>query len=427
MLYGESYGTELAQAYAAAHPDRLSALILDGAVDLTRPANEFWISATKGFAKALTDTLDACAANPECHADVSQPWMVYHAFLRRFDPAIEASFADPDGVVRAHSLDAATFESAVDALLYEPAGRMLIQRAVAAADRGDAVPAARLVAALGSGEGVGVSSFAYHAITCADYRVSPTADPRDVRAVEQAGIAAGVQLTRTDEIYTSQFPCLFWPYQPADARRPAPITSTPFPVFVLGATDDPITPVEQARAIAGRLMDGYLIVTQGGPHVTFGRGDACVDDPVLDFLIDGRRPATRSISCDGFVAGPYVPLSPRSATAFDDALEVMVTAESELFADPDYLLWDGESEIRFGCREGGFIALTPATLEDRIRFADCKFVPDYGLTGSGSYVFDSDTASWSVTTPDGQLNYVATDDERTVTGTWKGQPVDQAG
>jgi pimeloyl-ACP methyl ester carboxylesterase len=426
VLYGESYGTELAQAYAAAHPDRLSGLILDGAVDLTRPANEFWISATKGFAKVLSDTLDGCAADPDCHADVPDPGRAYDAFLRRLDPAIEVSFGDPDGVVRPHPLDAAAFESAVDALLYEPAGRMLIQRAVAAAGRGDAVPAARLVAAIGSGEGVGISSFAYHAITCADYRVSPTADPRDVRAVEQAGIAAGVQLTRTDEIYTSQFPCLFWPYQPADATRPAPVTATSFPVFVIGATDDPITPVDQARAIAARLTDGYLIVTEGGPHVTFGRGDPCVDDPVLDYLLDGRRPAARSIDCHGSIAETYVPLSPRSATAFDAALEVMVSAEGELFADPDYLLWDGESDIQFGCREGGFIAITPATIEDRIRFADCRFVPGYGLTGTGSYVLDSNTASWSVTTPDGTLDYVVTDDKRTVTGTWRGQPVDQA-
>jgi pimeloyl-ACP methyl ester carboxylesterase len=424
VLYGESYGTELAQIYAAAHPDRLTGLILDGAVDLTRPANEFWISATKGFAKALTDTLDACAADRDCHADVSQPAQAYDAFLRNFVGPIEVSFADPDGVVRDHMFDAATFESAVDALLYDPTGRMLIQRAVAAAFHGDSVPAARLVAALGSGEGVGVSSFAYHAITCADYRVSPTADPRDFDAVEQAGIDAGVNFTRTDEIYTSQFPCLFWPYQPADGTRPAPLTTTPYPVFVLGATDDPITPVEQARAIAGRLSDGYLIVTRGGPHVTFGRGVACVDDPVLDFLLEGRRPATRSIDCDGEIADPYVPLSPRSASAFDDALDPMVVAENELFADPDYLLWGGEGEVRIGCREGGFVSVTAATLQDAIRFVDCRFVPDFALVGSGTYVYDSNTVSWSVSVPDGQLDYRVDADGRRVTGTWKGQPVD---
>ena len=35
VLYGESYGTQYAQTYAAAHPDNVSMLILDGVVDLT--------------------------------------------------------------------------------------------------------------------------------------------------------------------------------------------------------------------------------------------------------------------------------------------------------------------------------------------------------------------------------------------------------
>lgn len=34
-LYGESYGTQFAQTYAAARPDHLAGLILDGTVDLT--------------------------------------------------------------------------------------------------------------------------------------------------------------------------------------------------------------------------------------------------------------------------------------------------------------------------------------------------------------------------------------------------------
>jgi pimeloyl-ACP methyl ester carboxylesterase len=423
-LYGESYGTELAQRYAAAHPDRLSGLILDGAVDLTRPANAFWISATNGFARTLTDTLAACADDDQCRGDVDDPDRAYDALLASLDEPLTASYADRDGVVREHTIDAVAFESAVDTLLYEPSGRMLIQRAVAAAARGDAVPAARLVEALGGGAGFGESAFAYHAITCADYRVSPTADPHDLAAVVAAGTAASVGLARTDEIYTTQFPCLFWPYQPADGTRPAPLTTTPYPVFVLAATDDPITPAEQGRAIAARLSDGYLIVTRGGPHVTFGRGDACVDRPVLDFLLEARRPASRSVDCDGEVADPYIPLSPESAARIDDAMEAMDLVESELFADPDYQLWDGEGDLRIGCRHGGFVTITPATLQDGIRFVDCAYVPGYAVTGSGSYVFASSTVTWSLTVPDGQLEYRADDVSRHVSGTWRGEPVE---
>jgi hypothetical protein len=286
------------------------------------------------------------------------------------------------------------------------------------------VPAARLVDALGSGEAVGVSSFAYHAITCADYRVSPTADPHDIQAVEQAGEAAGVTSLRTDEVYATQYPCLFWPYQPPDATRPAPLTTTPFPVFVLGATADPITPVDQARAIAGRLSDGYLIVTTGGSHVSFGRHDDCVDQPVLAFLLEGQRPASRSITCDGIVAEPYIPLTPSAVSDYTDALDAMRSTEAELFADPEYRLREGPADIRIGCRHGGFIAITPTTLQDNIRFADCSLVAGLPLEGTGTFVYADATTSWSITAPDAALDYVSTGDRGHVSGTWRGAPVD---
>ncbi|MBA2381555.1 MAG: alpha/beta fold hydrolase [Chloroflexi bacterium] len=423
-LYGESYGTELAQAYAARHPDRLTALILDGPVDLTRSAIDFWSDAAHGFDTVLTDTLAACTRDTDCDREVADPAAAYDRALRRFADGVTASFADADGVVRDHTIDAVGIEAAVDALLYDPSGRMLIQRAVAAYESGDSVPFARLVDVLRSDGAGSEASFAYHAITCADYRVSPTADPGDVGAVEAARTALGVGDLRTDEVFTSQYPCLFWPYQPAVATRPAPLTATPFPVFVLGATDDPITPIGPARAIAARLTDGYLIETGGGPHVTFGRHTGCVDRPVIEFLLQGRRPAARSITCDGSVADPYVPLTARTEAGYRDALDAMNAAESELFADPGLLVWDGADELRIGCRYGGFVVVTPATFQDNIRFADCATVAGVPLTGLGRYVFASNAVSWSVTLPEGELDYLLVGATGTVTGTWRGKPVD---
>jgi hypothetical protein len=335
-------------------------------------------------------------------------------------------FADPDGELRPHPFTTTTFESAVDALLYEPSGRMLIQRAVAAAAHGDPVPAARLAEGVGSGESGGASLFAYHAITCADYRVSPTADPGDVAAVEGAARDAGVPELRTDEVYDDQLPCLFWPYQPSDGARPAPLTDTPYPVFVLGATDDPITPIAGAEAIAGRLTDGYLIRSRGGPHVTFGRGTACVDGLVLGYLLHGSRPAQRTVDCEDQVAASYAPLTPARASDYADALEAMTAVEDELFADPAYVLWDGQRDLQFGCRAGGYVHVSHDTFQDSFTFADCGFVPDLRLTGTGAYQYRSDHVEWSLKADDVDLRYESTSAGRHVTGTWKGAPVDLA-
>jgi pimeloyl-ACP methyl ester carboxylesterase len=423
-LYGESYGTELAQTYAAAHPDRLTALILDGAVDLTRSANEFWTDAARSFDTVLTRTLESCTAERDCVRDVADPVDEYDRALARFTTPRTIEYADPDGAVRSHTAQSAGIESVVDTLLYDPAGREVIRRAVAAAAHGDDVPFGRLLELIGSGNGPGVSAFAYHAVTCADWRVSPTANPSDLDALLDYGQRAGVDRLRTDEIFTAQVPCLFWPYQPPTGDRPAAITATPFPVFVLGATGDPITPADGARAIASRLSDGYLVITEGGPHVTFGRGAACVDGPVVDFLLEGRRPATRTISCPGHIADEYVPLTASDRSGYGDALDAMIAAESELFADPEYVIWDGVDDLRVGCRKGGFFVVTALTDRDSVRFSDCAFVAGLPLTGLGSYTFASGDVAWSVTVPGGKLDYRATAASRHVSGTYEGKPVD---
>lgn len=76
---------------------------------------------------------------------------------------------------------------------------------------------------------------------------------------------------------------------------------------------------------------------------------------------------------------------------------------------------------------GGFVAVTPATVQDNIRFAECSFVAGLALTGTGTGTFEDEAVVWTVTFDDGELNYEASDEGSRVSGTWQGQPVDLAG
>ena len=71
-LYGESYGTQFVQAYAAAHPDRLHSLFVDGPVDLTLTGLQFLREQAHAFDTVLSMTLDTCSADSACRADVSR-------------------------------------------------------------------------------------------------------------------------------------------------------------------------------------------------------------------------------------------------------------------------------------------------------------------------------------------------------------------
>src|SRR5690606_36629153 len=70
-LYGESYGTQFVQTYAAAHPDRVSVLIVDGVVDLTIEGDQWYDEAARAYDDALVRTLLACEDDELCAADAA--------------------------------------------------------------------------------------------------------------------------------------------------------------------------------------------------------------------------------------------------------------------------------------------------------------------------------------------------------------------
>ena len=69
-LYGESYGTQFSQTYAAAHSDHLAGLILDGTVDLTLDGIEFYSQQAQAFSDTLVASLSACNDDPACRKDM---------------------------------------------------------------------------------------------------------------------------------------------------------------------------------------------------------------------------------------------------------------------------------------------------------------------------------------------------------------------
>jgi hypothetical protein len=259
---------------------------------------------------------------------------------------------------------------------------------------------------------------------CADYRVSPTGDVQDYDAVIASGRKSGALFKRTDEIYLTQIPCLYWPAQPRSGARPGPLTDLPAPIFVLGAELDPITPIEFGQSIAERARDGYLIETSGGPHVTFGRGNPCVDRPVVRFLVNGARPATRSIACSGSVADPYIPLPPTKERDFSDAMDAVIAISDEMLAEPRLLFWDGSDSISSGCRFGGTMKISLGLVSEKFTFHDCEMADGLIFSGTGAYDYGVDRVTLDIRFDGGSLKWVSGSDG-SLTGTFRGRRVDE--
>lgn len=297
-LYGESYGTQYVQTYAAAHPDRVAGLVVDGVVDLSTDQPTFAVQQAQAQSDVLLATLARCDARPSCAA------VAPGDSLADYDALLAQLAADPVTPPGGHPVDGRTLRAAAGASMGEPESREEFTAALNDALLGD-------VAALdelgnGSyGPEPGFSDALYYAVECQDYDVVPRGgDPRAVLD-DWLDVAAGAGI---DDLRLGSFygdvDCLFWPgaATTADFPRPAPVTDPPYPVLVLHADTDPNTPFVGARDVFRDLVPGAgpadaAVVQLYGPHVIYGRGDPCVDGPVDAFVTTGQVPAERVTIC----------------------------------------------------------------------------------------------------------------------------------
>ena len=84
------------------------------------------------------------------------------------------------------------------------------------------------------------------------------------------------------------------PFQSDAQRQPIAAEGAP-PMVVIGTTRDPATPFEWAEAMADQLASGILIEYDGDGHTAYGN-NACVDEAVEAFLLEGQEPQD-GLSC----------------------------------------------------------------------------------------------------------------------------------
>ena len=393
-IYGESYGTQYAQTYAAAHPKGLKGVIVDGVVDLTLTGPEFWASAARQFESVLNTTLAICDNRPQCKADAGgNLGAVYDRLEARVAAApIPVRFPLADGTRVTRQLSASLFQTAVSGELYGTNGRMMLTRALTAAAHDDLVPLLRLAyqdamvdpQTLKAIADPSWSDAMYYGVDCRDYHYyDGTQQQRSDAFLAQADLV-GASLPRIGgALFASDYPCVWWPGDPPPSARPAPLVDKGIPTFVIVATADPITPATQGRAVYSRLDDGYLITTQGGPHVTFGRGNACPDTIILNFLESGRLPNHRTTVCPGPVVRDYLPLPPARASSFATLDDALVSFQQQVRRVPEYWYWSGQEAQATACPVAGTMRFRATDAGTVITYDGCSFTRGVAITGTG--------------------------------------------
>ncbi|MGP1675367.1 MAG: alpha/beta fold hydrolase, partial [Candidatus Limnocylindrales bacterium] len=396
-LYGESYGTQFVQYYAAAYPSHIATLYLDGPVDLTIDGPTYYVEAARSAEDTLTETLDACAEDETCTGDVAGGDLLaaYDALATRLVSGPQAfDWTTADGATVQRQLTIADLQNAAFGYIYSPTDRFLLQRSIAAASHGNLVPLARL-----SYESIGVdpetldaiedpswSDALYFAVECQDYAFFPTAGDPDARlaAWVDHATAADIGDLRMGVSYFGDVPCLYWPdARPADAR-PAAIVDPPYPVFVLTSTTDPATPIANGMRIYSRLDDAYFFQALGGPHVIFAWGEPCPDEIVYAYMADGTLPPSRVTSCVWDIADPYIGIAPTTAAGYDGPLALAASVDDQILSTDDYLNRLDTEALVIGCDFGGTLTYTPSDVGTEVVLDACEFTDGLALSGDGA-------------------------------------------
>jgi len=84
-------------------------------------------------------------------------------------------------------------------------------------------------------------------------------------------------------------PCASWPYPPQGEPQPVAARGAA-PILVVGTTRDPATPYVWARSTAAALSSGRLLTFVGDGHTAYRRGNACIDNAVDRYLLEGQVP-----------------------------------------------------------------------------------------------------------------------------------------
>jgi pimeloyl-ACP methyl ester carboxylesterase len=312
-LFGVSYGTKLAIAYAYAHPSSVDRIVLDSVVEPIFP-DPF----EQNVLRELPGTLTAFCAGGICRGATKDFAGDFVKLANRLEARpLKGKIIATNGKLKTMQMNGEELISmTIDADL-SPGLAAEVPAAVHAALLGEARPLLRLydlnlgTSALSAED---LSFGLYAATSCADGRFpfAPDTPPAARKAILDAAVAAlpstggfGQWAARTG----NAFFCEQWP-SPAGNTPLGPGPLPNVPVLAVNGGFDLRTPVANALAVISQFPKGQLVIVPGVGHSTTSADfSGCAAEAVRRF-VTGTLGSFRSTSC------PRVPPLARVLGAF---------------------------------------------------------------------------------------------------------------
>lgn len=282
-LIGVSYGTRMAQHYAAAHPTAVRSIVLDGVVP-----NQLVLGET--FAETLQRSLKlqaaACKEAPACNKAFGD-WLVtlrkLHAKLA-IEPAQKITFDDPLTFKPiTQTLSADTLAGVARFFSYSAATAALLPLAVDQAAAGNYAPLMGQAKMLTGSLSQSMRGGMQYSVACTED--APLLKPRPQDAYTLLGNSM------IDALIAA---CKVWPHNPMPKDFHAPFKSS-IPTLLISGQRDPVTPPAFANEVLKGLSDGRSLVVKGLGHAE-AMSAGCMPDLVEKF-VDKLQPKQLDAQC----------------------------------------------------------------------------------------------------------------------------------
>lgn len=281
---GFSYGTLLGSVYAQLYPDRVRAMVLDGAVDPAQKTLDAGEAQAKSFESVFDQFAAFCTSKGKACPLGSDP--------RKFVTALmDKARANPIPSTKTGEERRATagnVQLAVVSALYDRDEWKALADALALADKGDAKGVFSL------GDIYNQRGDDGHYANILDANITVNCNDSNERFSEQE-----VQAKLAD--WRKKYPmfgagqalglllCQEW--QPD--RHPIPTvekaTTAGTPILVVGTVHDPATPYTAAQALTSELGSATLLTWEGDGHTAYPK-TPCITSAVGKYLVDLTMP-----------------------------------------------------------------------------------------------------------------------------------------
>ena len=295
---GKSYGTYLGTLYADIFPNNVGRFVLDGAVDPNIPMKDQNLAQAMGFDGALKAFVKDCATQSDCPF-TGTPAQAQATIIATLQAAVTAPLPqqnprDGDDRIITESIILIGMASS----LYDDVdGWPKLRQAFAesAENYGDTFLQLADEYSGRNPDGTFRSNdFDSGAvIDCLDWKDDRTLDQYKADAKEFAAKAP----VFGPYIAFAGVHCQYFP-KPATQRAPNTLTEIKTaPIIVIGTIRDPATPYAWSVSLAKIFTGSRLISLDADGHTGHGRGSACVDSAVDEYLLKGTLPKA-NLSCD---------------------------------------------------------------------------------------------------------------------------------